>query len=107
MNKLLVAAIAALCLTFGAIAPASAHNPNVYSYLACGATRLDQQDFVTHSAPINLAPGYLFSYCRATWFDGSHEKQWWAVTSQSTGENQVWGTYRFCYLGDVCAPEPS
>lgn len=82
------------------------HNPNVYSYWNCGATRLDDEDFVTHSVPTALTPDFLFSYCRATWFNGSHEKQWWAVMSTETGESAVWVPWRFCYLGEYCAPEP-
>lgn len=97
----------ALAASVAAPSPASAHNPNVYSYWACGATRLDSQDFVVHAIPETLTPDYLFSYCRANWFDGSHGKQWWAVTSVATGQSVVWGTWYFCYLGEYCAPEPN
>lgn len=104
---LLAATFMALGAMVVAPEPASAHNYDSYSYWHCGATRLHDYVFVTHSMPSDLAPGYVFYYCTSDLFGGGHKEQWWAVASIATGESAVWIPWRFCFLGEYCAPEPN
>jgi hypothetical protein len=65
MYKLLIGAIAALCLTFGAVAPANAHNFDANSFWACGATRPSNSYIVDHSHPVLFTSQQIDYGCAA------------------------------------------
>lgn len=100
ITRLAVATAAAGAFWASAVAPASAHTPNSYANWACGGSRLNTYDIVTHAVPTDLTPYTVTAYCRS----GTHDTQWYA-TLWSTGAI-THSDWNFCYLGEYCSPEP-